>query len=213
MSPVDSPIATPYRQAGRLWSLGFHTGVDYAVPVGTRVRSIAAGRVVTVDTTGAYGLRVGIESAHAGQPARVYYCHLSRSLVSVGNRVPAGHPIALTGNTGNTTGPHLHVEARREPYTFTAGVFIDPAQLMGDPDMPLTPDDLKAIKSTVSSALYETRGLDGRNLFDSVIQTRNELRDRATEGAVHALRQAGATAVDVGALAKAIVSEFFKARP
>ncbi|HIE53973.1 MAG TPA: M23 family metallopeptidase [Chromatiaceae bacterium] len=83
----------------------FHTGIDFAVPEGTPVHA-AAGTVSFAGERG-YGLLV----EHRG--FSTYYAHLSRILVEAGQFVEQGQVIALSGNTGLSTGPHLHFEIRR----------------------------------------------------------------------------------------------------
>ncbi len=88
-----------------------HNGVDYSAVVGTPVRAVADGTVAYVDDdpTG-YGLYIRIWHKTLG----VYsmYGHLSKQNVKAGDTVKQGATIGLTGNTGNSTGPHLHYELR-----------------------------------------------------------------------------------------------------
>ena len=88
----------------------FHTGVDIAVPEGTEVHAAAPGTVTWAGTRGGYGLLVIIDH---GDGYSTYYGHLSRILVHVGQFVEVGQVIALSGNTGLSTGPHLHFEIRK----------------------------------------------------------------------------------------------------
>ena len=83
----------------------FHKGIDYAVPIGTMVYTPADGRVVSVIADSSCGK--GVKLKH---PDGTYTlcCHLSDTLVKVGDNVSAGCAIALSGNTGRSTGPHLH---------------------------------------------------------------------------------------------------------
>ncbi|TVL89620.1 transglycosylase family protein [Streptomyces sp. SAJ15] len=120
VTPVRARVTTPYGAGGSSWSSGRHTGVDYAVPVGTSVRAIAGGRVVSAGWSGAYGYEVVIRHATG-----VYsqYAHLSALNVHSGQIVAGGRTIARTGATGNTTGPHLHFEVRTSPHY---GSDIDP---------------------------------------------------------------------------------------
>ncbi|WSP43400.1 M23 family metallopeptidase [Streptomyces sp. NBC_01244] len=101
-------VTTPYRQPGP-WAAGFHTGIDFAVPTGTSVVAAAAGTVVTAEWQGAYGNAVTIQHADGRY---TLYAHLSRMTVQQGDQVAAAQEIGLSGSTGNSTGPHLHFEAR-----------------------------------------------------------------------------------------------------
>lgn len=87
-----------------------HQGVDIAVPTGTTVRAVGAGRVLTAGWSSGYGLLVTVEHEDGIVTA---YAHLSTILVSAGQRVIPGTPVARSGNTGRSTGPHLHFEVRR----------------------------------------------------------------------------------------------------
>lgn len=84
-----------------------HKGIDWACPTGTAVNASCGGRIVTAGWVRGYGYCV--EIAHSdGKHTR--YGHLSNILVSVGQSVNQGDKIALSGNTGDSTGPHLHFE-------------------------------------------------------------------------------------------------------
>ncbi|MFC8660331.1 transglycosylase family protein [Streptomyces parvus] len=110
-SPVAAGTGTPYRQAGS-WSSGYHTGVDFPVPTGTSVKSVAPGRVVSAGWAGAYGYEVVIRHSD-GKYSQ--YAHLSALHVRAGQSVSGGQRIARSGSTGNSTGPHLHFEIRTGP--------------------------------------------------------------------------------------------------
>lgn len=83
----------------------FHNGVDIAVVVGTEVHCPADGTVTTVNTTTAGGKQIIITHLNGWKTG---YAHLSEQLVSVGQTVTQNQIIAKSGNTGNSTGPHLH---------------------------------------------------------------------------------------------------------
>ncbi len=84
----------------------FHTGIDIAAPLGTPVRAAYAGTVEEVGASRVYGNCVLLR--HEGFETR--YCHCDEILVSKGERIKAGDVIALVGETGRATGPHLHFE-------------------------------------------------------------------------------------------------------
>lgn len=93
-------------QYGQRWGR-LHAGIDLAAPIGTPVRSISSGVVVKTYYGGGCGREVTI-SHWDGTASR--YCHLDRFLVEEGQRVSPGQEIARSGNTGHSTGPHLHFE-------------------------------------------------------------------------------------------------------
>jgi murein DD-endopeptidase MepM/ murein hydrolase activator NlpD len=84
-----------------------HEGIDIAAPMGTPVLASAAGQVVKVDTQAGYGRMVTVSH---GNGVLTRYAHLSKWLVQPGQRVKRGQEIALVGNSGITTAPHLHYE-------------------------------------------------------------------------------------------------------
>jgi murein DD-endopeptidase MepM/ murein hydrolase activator NlpD len=101
----------------------FHAGVDLAVPVGTRVAAAAEGIVKFAGWKGGYGNLVIIEHAD-GRETR--YGHLSKIMVSEGEKVSLGQQIALSGSTGKSTGPHLHFEIREN------GQVVDPIKFLSN---------------------------------------------------------------------------------
>lgn len=86
-----------------------HAGTDVGVPIGTTVRASRGGQVITAGWLGGYGNCVIIDH---GDGVATRYGHLSEVTVSVGQYVDQGQQIALSGNTGRSTGPHLHFEIR-----------------------------------------------------------------------------------------------------
>ncbi|NLN77221.1 MAG: M23 family metallopeptidase, partial [Armatimonadetes bacterium] len=86
-----------------------HTGIDIPCPVGTSVRAAADGTVIIAKWMPAYGYGVVLD--HGGG-VQTLYGHNSRLCVSVGQNVKQGDTIAKSGNTGYSTGPHLHFEKR-----------------------------------------------------------------------------------------------------
>lgn len=102
-------LSSPFgrRSAPRKGASTYHKGIDLATPVGTAVVASSAGTVVRAGWGSGYGYVVYI--AHAdGRETR--YGHLSKILVRSGQTVKQGEKIALSGNTGRSTGPHLHFE-------------------------------------------------------------------------------------------------------
>ncbi|MFI8890311.1 transglycosylase family protein [Streptomyces paradoxus] len=112
VAPVNASLGTPYRKAGSSWSKGYHTGIDFPVPTGTTVKSVASGSVVSAGWGGSYGYQVVVRHAD-GRYSQ--YAHLSAISVRDGQSVSAGQRIGRSGSTGNSSGPHLHFEVRTGP--------------------------------------------------------------------------------------------------
>ena len=87
----------------------FHEGIDFRAATGTRVYASKPGRIIFAGRRGGYGKLIGIEHE---DDFTTWYGHLSQIRVKVGQTVPKGKVIALSGNTGVSTGPHLHFEIR-----------------------------------------------------------------------------------------------------
>ncbi|MFI8308396.1 peptidoglycan DD-metalloendopeptidase family protein [Streptomyces sp. NPDC085927] len=124
-SPVPGGgLGTAYKVAGSMWSSGYHTGVDFAVPTGTSLKAVGAGTVVSAGWAGSYGNQVVIklDDGHYAQ-----YAHLSSLSVSAGQTVSGGQQVGLSGSTGNSTGPHLHFEIRTTP---NYGSDLDPVSYL-----------------------------------------------------------------------------------
>ncbi|WP_069169165.1 M23 family metallopeptidase [Streptomyces griseus] len=109
---AGSYVTTGYRSGGSLWSSGSHSGVDFRAASGTPVVAVGAGTVVEAGWGGAYGNNIVLRMADG---TYTQYGHLSSIGVSVGRSVASGEQIGLSGSTGNSTGPHLHFEARTSP--------------------------------------------------------------------------------------------------
>ncbi len=95
------------RKAPTRGASSYHKGIDWSTPVGTAVMASSAGTVVKAGWGSGYGYVVYINHADGRQTR---YGHLSKVLVSVGQTVSQGQKIALSGNTGVSTGPHVHFE-------------------------------------------------------------------------------------------------------
>ncbi len=99
----------------------FHTGVDLACRINTRVYAARGGKVLFTGYKGGYGNLVILGHEHG---YRSYYGHLNRIKVKTGSIIKRGEMIALSGNTGRTTGPHLHFEIRKSGRPINPGVFV-----------------------------------------------------------------------------------------
>lgn len=123
--PHRWPLSVPsYRTRGMVIGTHgeeVHSGIDLAVPEGSDVRASGGGVVERTGTDSSYGLFVLLQHPDGYESM---YGHLSRVLVSPGERVNAGQVIALSGNTGRSTAPHLHFEVRHY------GRLVDPTTLV-----------------------------------------------------------------------------------
>jgi murein DD-endopeptidase MepM/ murein hydrolase activator NlpD len=99
----DGPDAGKHAGA----NVEFHAGMDIATRNGTPVRAPAAGTVLVAGQQGGYGLCVVLDH---GEDIRTRYGHLSEISVAPGERVARGHVLGRSGNSGRSTGPHLHYE-------------------------------------------------------------------------------------------------------
>ncbi len=95
-----------FGQSSGLWS-STHTGLDFAAPEGTEIRSIGPGVVTEAASDGAFGNKTVVR---LDDGTVLWYCHQSEFGVEVGQRLAAGDLVGYVGSTGNTTGPHLHLE-------------------------------------------------------------------------------------------------------
>jgi murein DD-endopeptidase MepM/ murein hydrolase activator NlpD len=118
-------ITTAYGKKGKMWSKGYHTGVDFAVPVGTDVLAVADGKIEAANWGKSYGVQL-VQKVEGGW---VIYAHLSKALVKAGDKVTKGQHIAESGNTGNSSGAHLHFE-QRSNIRWSAGKDIDPKDIL-----------------------------------------------------------------------------------
>lgn len=105
IEPVGGTITSRF---GRR-SSGIHTGLDIATSSGTPIKAAASGTVIYAGYKGSYGNLVIIAHTNSVQ---TYYAHCSKIYVSVGQTVSQGQTISAVGSTGNSTGPHLHLEVR-----------------------------------------------------------------------------------------------------
>lgn len=118
VTPLTTFVLTArFGQCSSNWT-ACHTGLDFAAAVGRPIRAVQGGRVTFVGWGGRYGRLTKIDH---GAGIESWYAHQFTQTVQVGQTVAAGQSIGKVGVTGNTTGPHLHLEIRR------GGTPIDPA--------------------------------------------------------------------------------------
>ena len=97
-----------------------HTGLDIAAPMGTIIKSATDGTVIVASSYGDYGNHYKIEK----NDVILVYAHCSKLYLKEGEKVTKGQDIAEVGSTGNSTGPHLHFEIRKD------GRYIDPQLIL-----------------------------------------------------------------------------------
>ena len=115
--PQGSPVNGPLTQS----SHEGHVALDFGIPVGTNVKTTLAGKITYAGWSNeGYGNLVIVDNG----TYKTYYAHLSSIPVKVGQTVKEGEVIGISGNTGNSTGPHLHYEIRKN------GVAINPIGLL-----------------------------------------------------------------------------------
>ncbi|PNV73346.1 M23 family peptidase [Leptospira inadai serovar Lyme] len=109
---------------GRRWN-ALHAGVDIACPNGSIVIAAADGLVVDSKRDGGYGLRVVIQHPQING-IQTLYAHNSLLFVKQGDKVKKGQVLALSGNTGHTTGPHVHFEVRYQNVVLNPEHYLPP---------------------------------------------------------------------------------------
>lgn len=119
--PVDIskyPVTAAFGVPGKHWSSGRHPGVDQRCPIGTPVKAVQDGKVTGANWGRDYGLHLVIDQKAAIIAGKrvaggwANYAHLSKKLVGPGKDVVKGMVIGLSGNSGNSTNPHIHYEIR-----------------------------------------------------------------------------------------------------
>lgn len=125
--PVQAPISSDFglRQDPFLRQLKFHKGVDLAAPAGTKVRAALGGTVVFAGYEKGYGNNVLIQ--HSGG-LQTRYAHLRSLNVRPGDVISTLEELGVVGDTGRSTGPHLHFEVIRQ------GETIDPRAVLISPN-------------------------------------------------------------------------------
>ena len=108
VTPVSGSITSRFGVSSSIRS-GAHTGTDIAAPTGTPIKAVASGTVTFAEKSGPYGNLIKITHENG---VETWYGHCSKLYATVGQKVEAGDIIAAVGSTGNSTGPHLHLEIR-----------------------------------------------------------------------------------------------------
>ncbi len=108
VTPVSGSITSRFGVVSSIRS-GAHTGTDIAAQTGTPIKAVANGTVTFAERSGSYGNLIKITHENG---VETWYGHCSKLYATVGQQVKAGDIIAAVGSTGNSTGPHLHLEIR-----------------------------------------------------------------------------------------------------
>ena len=108
VTPIEGRITSRYGVSSRIRK-STHTGLDISAITGTDIKVVADGTVISASYNGSYGNLVKIDH---GNGVETWYAHTSKMYVKKGDTVKAGDVIAAVGSTGNSTGPHLHLEIR-----------------------------------------------------------------------------------------------------
>lgn len=171
VQPVRGPVTSGFGASRGRYP---HAGIDWAVPVGTPVRAALGGHVLRTGFGGVLPGRTGggVYLGHEGD-RQTYYGHLSKIMVKAGEEIAKGQIIALSGNTGNSTGPHLHFETHSggkalNPANYLAGAMIPEGDGSGGGWDPLAP--LRALGEKIGGWFDEKFPLGGF-MVDAAKQT------------------------------------------
>ncbi len=122
INPITGIVSSKFgsRESEYQKVTGYHTGVDVAAEEGTIIKASMEGIVELVSSEGDYGNHINIRSNNVS----TLYSHCSKIFVKEGQIVGQGQEIGAVGNTGNSTGPHLHFEIRIDDR------FVDPLKIL-----------------------------------------------------------------------------------
>ena len=116
--PAYGRITAGFGSRGHWWNR--HTGMDIRAHYGDRVRAIVKGVVIKSTYDRAYGRIVVVR----GQGVDIWYAHMSKTYVKAGDKVYSGKTIGRVGNSGRTTGTHLHIEVRKNDFPTNPATFL-----------------------------------------------------------------------------------------
>ena len=173
LRPVDTrfPITQRFGENPELYPLtGGHMGIDYGLAEGSEVRAAADGEVLragldaqsVIDPRTGYGIYVKLQH---GDGSQTIYGHLCEAVVRVGQLVQLGQVIGHSGNTGRSTGPHLHFELRTGR---SGSLAIDPAPFLVDgvEDGGLLQRTLPRGRERPARAVWAVDGAGGAGLLE-----------------------------------------------
>jgi len=118
-------------QPGQINGFGCHKGIDFAIPEGTPIQAICEGSCFKSDLQNpndikdGFGMRIWQQFTFDNLTFSIFYAHLSLVQILPGNKISAKQEIALSGNTGHSTGAHLHLELRDPLGQSHPIIFID----------------------------------------------------------------------------------------
>lgn len=204
--PVNGPVTANY---GRYPSGGEHRGVDFGVRTGTLVKAFRAGKIVRSgwDTTGFGNL---VKMDHGGGVASLYG-HNSQLLRQIGEVIKGGVGVALSGNSGNSTGPHSHFEIQKygrsvDPWPYLMGKYDDggwlkPGQTMANNSSGRPEPVFSAGQWAILSSLVATSSSMLKSVQDGAGQGNAVTRGRAImamEARMRAIETKSTTSVSDG---------------
>jgi murein DD-endopeptidase MepM/ murein hydrolase activator NlpD len=137
VNPIPGyPVTYRYGVPSSAYRAGHHTGEDHSTKgtQGHKVVATSAGTIRQVSRDGgswgpSYGLIIVVQTKQSGVVYQYGYCHLSSFVKGLkpGVKVVPGQTLGYSGNSGNSTGPHLHFECRRAPFNY--GTDVDPVKV------------------------------------------------------------------------------------
>ncbi|HZG83814.1 M23 family metallopeptidase [Paenibacillus sp.] len=180
--PMKFRLTSPYGTLEEVRDGRVHTGIDLAMPRGTELHSVADGVVERVVDYGAENIGKGV-ILRLDDGTRIVYGHMDKVTVHDGERIRVGELLGFSGNTGHSTGPHLHFAMMR------GGEWIDPTPMAETVD--------KFSGGGVGSALTAPiRGLAERALGSTVGEAKAAVRGHIQEQIVDWLAATGNLLVD-----------------
>lgn len=179
MAPMKFRLTSPYGAMEEIRDGRPHTGIDLAMPEGTTLRSVADGIVERVTELGSLGKGVII---HTEDGLHFVYGHMSKVSVKVGQQVDAGQLIGLSGNTGHSTGPHLHFGMARH------GEWIDPTPLA---------DTIAEMSGGPDRAWWDIRGKIADQISESIDGAKEAAKEAVQEQIYIFLQAAGEVVLEL----------------
>lgn len=120
--PVEGKITGRFNDLRKIANSNkyrYHHAIDIACPVNTKIRSMANGHVVKIELTAFYGVKVTVIHVSKKHRFKTIYAHLYKAKVAVDEFVLRGDVIGLSGNTGSSQGPHLHLEVWKARWRYS----------------------------------------------------------------------------------------------